>query len=59
MNETGSTNQLTSGLETQSGRKNPYQKPAMRFERVFETQALTCGKVNPTQGSCHASRKNS
>ena len=39
--------------------KLPYQKPEFRFERVFETQALTCGKVNPTQGSCHSSRKNS
>jgi hypothetical protein len=25
--------------------KKPYQKPAFRYERVFETQALTCGKL--------------
>ena len=25
--------------------KKPYIKPAFRFERVFETQALTCGKI--------------
>jgi hypothetical protein len=39
--------------------KRPYQKPQFRFEQVFETQALTCGKVQQTQGSCHANRKNS
>jgi hypothetical protein len=25
--------------------QKPYQKPAFRFERVFETNALSCGKV--------------
>jgi hypothetical protein len=40
------------------GRK-PYQKPAFRFERVFETMALSCGKVNSTQSQCRNSRKNS
>ena len=30
----------------------PYQKPAFRYERVFETMALACGKINPTQGQC-------
>jgi len=39
--------------------KKPYEKPQFRFERVFEVQALSCGKVNPSSGSCHASRKNS
>lgn len=29
-----------------------YQKPAFRFERVFETTALSCGKTG-TQGQCH------
>ncbi len=42
-----------------SADKKPYQKPQFRFERVFETQALTCGKVQSTQGSCHSNRKNS
>jgi len=40
-------------------RKKPYQKPAVRFERVFETAALSCGKVQTTQASCHANRKTS
>jgi hypothetical protein len=36
-----------------------YQKPAFRCERVFETMALACGKVHPTQQQCHFNRKNS
>jgi hypothetical protein len=39
--------------------KKLYQKPAFRYERVFETLALSCGKINPTQGTCHHSRKTS
>jgi hypothetical protein len=39
--------------------KAPYQKPAFRHERVFETMALACGKIDNTQGSCHSNRKNS
>jgi len=39
--------------------KKPYQKPAVRYEQVFETRALTCGKVQTTQGSCHYERKTS
>ncbi len=40
------------------GRK-PYFKPAFEREKVFETQALTCGKMQTTQGSCHSNRKHS
>jgi hypothetical protein len=32
---------------------------AVRFERVFETSALTCGKVQSTQQGCHQNRKTS
>ena len=39
--------------------KKPYTKPAFRFERVFETQALSCGKVHARLGQCHFSRKTS
>ena len=39
--------------------KLPYQKPAFRYERVFETMALACGKINPTQGPCASLLKNS
>ena len=43
----------------QESPKQPYQKPEFRFERVFETRALTCGKVQSTQASCAHNRKNS
>ena len=40
--------------------KKPYHKPSFKSERVFETMALTCGKVQTTQQSCRGfSRKNS
>jgi len=39
--------------------KKPYSKPAFRFERVFETSALTCGKITKTQAGCGLNRKNS
>jgi hypothetical protein len=32
--------------------KKLYQKPAFRYERVFEIQALSCGKIAPTQSTC-------
>jgi len=38
--------------------KRPYTKPSFREERAFETMALTCGKVSPTQEQC-ANIKNS
>lgn len=39
--------------------KKPYQKPSFKHEKVFETMALACGKINPTQGACKAIKKNS
>jgi len=32
--------------------KKPYEKPAFRYEQVFVTTALSCGKVAGTQGNC-------
>ena len=32
--------------------RKPYEKPSFRFEEVFVTTALSCGKVDPTQQSC-------
>jgi len=43
---------------TRSG-KRPYQQPTYRFERVFETMALSCGKVQPVEFQCRFNRKNS
>lgn len=37
--------------------KKPYEKPSFRYEQVFVTTALSCGKINPTQGSCTGSSK--
>lgn len=39
--------------------KKPYQKPEFRHERVFETMALSCGKVSPTEFQCRFNRKSS
>ena len=39
--------------------KKPYVKPAFRLERVFETMALACGKLTPTQQACRVNRRNS
>jgi hypothetical protein len=48
--------------QTQSERKpnrKPYQKPAFQYERVFETAALRCGKMGPSQSQCKFNRKTS
>jgi hypothetical protein len=37
--------------------RKPYEKPEVRFERVFETLAMSCGKVQTTQASCKHNRK--
>jgi hypothetical protein len=39
--------------------KKTYQKPAFRFERVFETMALACGKIRQTEAQCRFNRKSS
>ena len=39
--------------------KKAYQKPEFRYERVFETMALSCGKVSPTEFQCRFNRKSS
>jgi hypothetical protein len=43
--------------EPAAGRKKPYEKPALRYESVFETTALACGKIQATQGQCRFNRK--
>jgi hypothetical protein len=45
------------GLEQKS--KKPYRTPEFRFERVFETTALACGKVSQTQQQCKFNMKKS
>jgi hypothetical protein len=36
--------------------KKPYEKPGFRYEQVFVTSALTCGKISATQGACSSSK---
>jgi hypothetical protein len=45
--------------ESERATKKPYVKPELRFEQVFETSALSCGKVQTTQSGCHSNRKTS
>jgi len=37
--------------------KKPYEKPAFRYEQVFVTTALSCGKINTTQFNCSVNTK--
>jgi len=45
--------------EAQPTSKRAYEKPEFRFESVFETRALSCGKMEATQQQCHFNRKSS
>jgi len=39
--------------------KRTYVKPDFQHEKVFETMALACGKLGPTQAQCRFNRRNS
>jgi len=39
--------------------KKLYKKPEFRHERVFETTALSCGKIAGTSPLCNSARKTS
>jgi hypothetical protein len=51
--------QKSQPLGSVSKGKKLYQKPAFRYERVFETLALSCGKLVGTGGQCHQVKKTS
>ncbi|HEV2398387.1 MAG TPA: hypothetical protein VGS27_15700 [Candidatus Sulfotelmatobacter sp.] len=36
--------------------KKPYEKPSFRYEQVFVTTALSCGKTSPVGGGCASLR---
>ena len=36
--------------------KKPYEKPTFRYEQVFVTSALSCGKI-ASEGACHLNSK--
>jgi hypothetical protein len=55
-----SKEQNISQVDVQPGGKRAYSKPEFRFEGVFETRALSCGKVSgSTSSGCHLNRKSS
>lgn len=45
------SNQPSDSPSTVSAKK-PYEKPSFRFEKVFVTTALSCGKTSPINSSC-------
>jgi hypothetical protein len=59
MSETShkATEQKTTGATQKD--KRPYTKPEFQHEKVFETMALACGKLGPTQAQCRFNRRNS
>jgi hypothetical protein len=57
MSQSEMTDRVTLAAENQGAAKMPYDKPAFRHESVFETSALSCGKVQNTQSSCRGNRK--
>ena len=59
MRQREDTDRRASPLEAQQAVRKPYRKPAVRHEQVFETRALTCGKIGVTQSGCHLNRKHS
>jgi hypothetical protein len=59
MSQREGTDRRASPLQAQQALRKPYRKPAVRHEQVFETRALTCGKMQTTQGQCHFERKTS
>jgi hypothetical protein len=59
MSQSEPRKEVNQAAESKSAVKKPYQKPEVRHERVFETMALACGKVQATQQSCRVNRRNS
>lgn len=54
------TNHLQSNeAGTPATEKKAYEKPSFRYERVFVTTALSCGKISGLSASCNSSPKNS
>ncbi len=51
MNDVSSDNSRTPAS------KKPYEKPAFRYEQVFVTTALSCGKQGQTQAGCSLNTK--
>ena len=59
MNEPAGSDRHASHVEARNPMRKPYKKPTVRFERVFETSALTCGKYTGGGGNCNIIHKTS
>jgi hypothetical protein len=46
-------------LDSQQPGKKTYKKPEFRLEKVFETMALACGKLQSTVAMCRHRRRSS
>jgi hypothetical protein len=46
-----------SRAENRVENKKPYEKPEFRYERVFETRALVCGKMTGGGPACAMNRR--
>lgn len=59
MNQKEQKERQPSPVDVKPRVKRPYVKPEVRHERVFETAALSCGKVQVHQFGCGHNRKTS
>jgi hypothetical protein len=59
MSESEETRLSRTGAEEAHAVRKPYQKPEFRFEQVFETRALACGKISTTEAQCANNTKTS
>jgi hypothetical protein len=50
-NDTSTEDQITPAA------RKPYEKPSFRYEKVFVTTALSCGKIGVTSQSCATNQK--
>jgi len=50
-------NDISSDTPRTPETRKPYEKPTFRFERVFVTTALSCGKVVNGGGGCSLNPK--
>ena len=50
-------NSSSNDNSTTPATKQPYQKPSFRYEKVFVTTALSCGKIGSTQRVARAIRR--
>ena len=45
-------NEMSSENQRAPVTRKPYEKPSFRYEQVFVTTALSCGKIDPTSSGC-------